>query len=294
MKEPLLKKHHDFFVGIDSDGCVFDSMRVKQCIHFHPLIIQFWGLEAFEKPLRACAEFVNLNSKSRGSNRFAALIRVFDLLKTYPGVSAGMIQVPDFTALKRYLDSGVPLGNPTLKQAVGRSDDAELKRVYAWSVAINDEINTNMKPIPPFASSVRAMQLMQATSDVVVISQTPEDALVREWETHDIRKFAGMVAGLEFGTKAEQIRAASEGRYAPARMLMIGDAVGDQKAASETGILFYPIMPDHEEDAWKRFIAEAYPRFLAGTYAGAYAEALAAEFHAALPETPPWQKNNEA
>jgi phosphoglycolate phosphatase-like HAD superfamily hydrolase len=290
MAVSLLEKRHDFFVGIDSDGCVFDSMRVKQCIHFHPLIIKFWGLESFEKPLRACAEFVNLNSKSRGSNRFAALIRLFDLLRTYPGVPSDAIDFPVFTALKAYLASGVPLGNPTLKEAVAKTGDSELKRVYAWSLAINEEINTNMKPIPPFSGAVKALQLMQATSDVVVISQTPEDALVREWETHDIRKYAGMVAGLEFGTKAEQIRAASEGRYDTSRMLMLGDAVGDQKAAQETGILFYPIMPDQEDASWERFVSEAYPRFLAGTYAGSYSDSLAAAFDAALPETPPWQR----
>ena len=288
MKASLLKKEHEFLVGIDSDGCVFDSMRVKQCIHFHPIIIKFWGLEAYEHPLRACAEFVNLNSKSRGSNRFAALIRVFELLKRYPGIPSGAITFPDFTALIAYLDSGVPLGNPTLKEAVDQTGDPEMKRVYAWSLAVNEEINANMKPIPPFPGAVRALQLMQATSDVVVISQTPEDALVREWETHGIHGYAGMVAGLEFGTKAEQIRAASEGRYEPSRMLMIGDAVGDQKAAQETGILFYPIMPDHEADSWERFCSEAYPRFLAGTYAGAYADSLAAAFHHALPESPSW------
>ncbi|MEI6647713.1 MAG: HAD family hydrolase [bacterium] len=288
MTKSILEKTHDCLVGIDSDGCVFDSMRVKQCIHFHPVIIAFWGLEAFEGPLRACAEFVNLNSKTRGSNRFAALVRVFELLKSYPGIRPGDIHFPDFTSLKTYLGSGVPLGNPTLKEAVAQTRDPELERVYAWSLAVNEEINTNMKPIPPFLGAVEALQLMQAASDVVVISQTPEDALVREWETHEIRDYAGMVAGLEFGTKAEQIRAASEGRYHPSRMLMIGDAVGDQKAAQETGILFYPIMPDHEEASWKRFCTEAYPHFLAGTYAGAYADALATEFHNALPELPSW------
>jgi len=288
MKDVLLKKNHEFLVGIDSDGCVFDSMRVKQCIHFHPIIIKFWGLEAYEGPLRACAEFVNLNSKTRGSNRFAALIRVFELLKAYPGIQPDALTFPDFTALNAYLASGVPLGNPTLKEAVASTGDPELKRVYAWSLAVNEEINTNMKPIPPFPGAVKALQLMQATSDVVVISQTPEDALVREWETHAIRDYAGLVAGLEFGTKAEQIRAASEGRYDPSRMLMVGDAVGDQKAAQETGILFYPIMPDHEETSWERFCDEAYPRFLAGTYAGTYADALAATFHGALPESPTW------
>lgn len=289
MAVSLLEKQHEFLVGVDSDGCVFDSMRAKQCIHFHPIIITFWGLEAFEGPLRACAEFVNLNSKTRGSNRFAALVRVFEWLKSYPGVRPGDIQFPDFTALKTYLASGVPLGNPTLKEAVAKTGDPELKRVYDWSLAVNEEINTNMKPIPPFPGAVKALQLMQETSDVVVISQTPEDALVREWETHQIRQYAGMVAGLEFGTKAEQIRAASEGRYAPARMLMVGDAVGDQQAAQETGILFYPIIPDQEESSWGRFCEEAYPRFLAGTYAGAYADALSAAFDAALPLFPAWQ-----
>ena len=182
----------------------------------------------------------------------------------------------------------VSLGNTTVKEAVAKTADSELKRVYEWILAVNEEINTNMKPIPPFPGAVKALQLMQDTSDVVVISQTPEDALVREWATHNIRDYAGMVAGLEFGTKAEQIRAASEGRYSPARMLMIGDAVGDQKAAEETGILFFPIMPDHEEASWERFCDEAYPRFLAGTFAGVYADALAAEFHGALPESPSW------
>ena len=123
MNTSLLKKDHDFLVGIDSDGCVFDSMRVKQCIHFHPIIIKFWGLEAFEGPLRACAEFVNLNSKSRGSNRFAALVRVFELLKAYPGMRTNDIDFPDFAALKTYLASGVPLGNPTLKEAVAKTGD---------------------------------------------------------------------------------------------------------------------------------------------------------------------------
>ncbi len=70
----------DSVVGIDSDGCVFDSMVVKQCVHFHPMIIACWHLEAIEPQLRETAEFVNLYSKWRGSNRFAALLKVFELL----------------------------------------------------------------------------------------------------------------------------------------------------------------------------------------------------------------------
>ena len=53
-----LRPVHDFFVGVDSDGCVFDSMTVKQCDYFHPLIVRFWGLALIEKQLRETAEFV--------------------------------------------------------------------------------------------------------------------------------------------------------------------------------------------------------------------------------------------
>ena len=277
-----LLKHHDTLVGIDSDGCVFDSMRVKQCTHFHPLIITFWGLEKVEPQLRACAEFINLNSKMRGTNRYAALIWTFDMLKAFP--EAKDMTFPDLRALQAYVDSGVPLGNATLKQFLAQHPDPELQRVYDWSVAVNKDIASNMAPIPPFANALKAFDLISVGSDAVVISQTPADTLTTEWTHHGIRRFVGAIAGMEHGTKAQQLRAASDGRYAPERILMIGDAVGDYKAALDVGAHFYPIMPGHEEDSWQRFCTEAYPRFLNGTYAGDYATSLADAFNAALPD----------
>jgi len=259
-------------------------MRVKQCLHFHPLIITFWGLEKIEPQLRACAEFVNLNSKTRGSNRFASLIRTFALLQSHPETQDSGIAFPDLSALKTYLASGVPLGNPTLKQALAQTPDAELQRVYDWSIAVDQEIAANMKPVPPFAAALTALARIQANSDAVVISQTPEAALTHEWDVHGIRQFVGAVAGLEFGTKAEQIRAAANGRYDPTRILMIGDAVGDQQAAIATGASFYPIMPGQEEASWERFCTEAYPRFLNNTYIGDYEQSLTDTFLAVLPD----------
>ena len=68
----------------------------------------------------------------------------------------------------------------------------------------------------------------------------------------------------------------------------IGDAQGDLAAARQARVLFYPIDPGAEERAWERFCDEAYPRFLAGTYAGPYEQGLIAAFEALLPDTPPW------
>jgi len=75
------KPQHDFFVGIDSDGCAFDAMELKHKECFIPTIVKVWGLQAVSKYTRETCEFVNLYSKTRGLNRWIALTRFFDLLR---------------------------------------------------------------------------------------------------------------------------------------------------------------------------------------------------------------------
>ena len=103
---------HDFFVGIDSDGCVFDTMEIKQKKCFHARIISHWHLESIEPYLREAAEFVNLYSKWRGRNRFPCLLMSIDLLHDRPEVVKSAVALPEFKSLRRFIDSGVPLGNP--------------------------------------------------------------------------------------------------------------------------------------------------------------------------------------
>src|SRR3954447_20039974 len=79
-------KRRDFFVGIDSDGCAFDTMEVKHKECFIPNIIRFYELAAISKYAREAAEFVNLYSQWRGINRFPALVMTFDLLMSRPEV----------------------------------------------------------------------------------------------------------------------------------------------------------------------------------------------------------------
>ncbi|RKY87268.1 HAD family hydrolase, partial [candidate division KSB1 bacterium] len=65
---------HEYFVGVDSDGCAFDTMELKHKECFIPNIIKYWNLQAVSKYAREAAEFVNLYSKWRGVNRFPALV----------------------------------------------------------------------------------------------------------------------------------------------------------------------------------------------------------------------------
>ena len=54
------KKTNDFLVGIDSDGCAFDTMELKHKECFIPCIIHHWGLKGISKYAREAAEFVTL------------------------------------------------------------------------------------------------------------------------------------------------------------------------------------------------------------------------------------------
>jgi len=289
-KEDLInfEAEHETFVGIDSDGCVFDTMEVKQKRHFHPLIIKMWELEKIESQLREVAEFINLYSCHRGTNRFPALLKTWEFLKDHPGVANSEVELPPTESLRAYCESGLPLGNPTLESEVERTNDPELKKVLEWSLAVNKDIDENMRDIPPFKWACKAMEKIQGRSDVIVVSQTPEEALVKEWDLHGIDKYVEVIAGQELGTKSEHLSMAIDDHYQKNNTLMIGDAPGDMRAAESVGAWFYPINPGQEEDSWKRFCQEDYDKFLAGDFDESYQQQLNEKYEALLPSTPPW------
>ena len=92
------------------------------------------------------------------------------------------------------------------------------------------------------------------------------------------------------GTKTQHLDYATKGRYEKNHILMIGDAPGDMEAARANDALFYPINPGDEIESWKRFIDEAFDKFINGEYAGRYEEKLIAQFDSCLPELPPWKQ----
>lgn len=280
---------HNSFVGIDSDGCVFDTMEIKQKMCFHGLIASNWNLQAIEKQVRECAEFVNLYSKFRGVNRFPALLMTFELLREHPDVVKSGAHVPKMKAMQKWIQSGVTLGNPTLEHAVKETKDPELTLLLKWSKDVNKLVEQTVKNIPPFKWARESLEKISRNSDAICVSQTPGEALIREWKENDIEKYVAVIAAQELGTKAEHIAMATKNRYPANSILMIGDAPSDKRAAKSNNALFYPVNPGHEAESWERFYKQAYDHFLNGTYAGNYERHLIHEFEALLPEVPPWK-----
>ena len=285
-----LKRAHDAFVGIDSDGCVFPTMEIKQKQCFHKLIVSNWRLEKIEKYVREAAEFANLYSRYRGRNRFPCLFLSIDLLRDRPEVLASGVKLPVFTSLQKFIDSGVPLGNPELEKLARETGDRELASILKWSKDVNAEIARTVKNVPPFKWVRESLDKIRARADAICVSQTPTEALVREWQEHGLMDYVQVIAGQELGTKHEHLQLAAQGHYPADRILMIGDAPGDLGAVQGVNGHFFPINPGHEEASWERFHREAFKKFLNGTYGGAYEKVLIAEFNQLLPDTPPWMK----
>lgn len=281
-----LTPKHDFFVGIDSDGCVFDTMEVKHKECFIPNFINTYELQGVSKFAREAAEFVNLYSKSRGCNRFNALVEQLDWLRERPEVIARGVKVPVPDGVLKWISEETKLGNPALKEAVAKSGDADLKQALAWSLAVNKSVEEIVRGVPPFPYVRECLEKLAPQADMVVISATPNEALQREWEEHNIDHFVSAICGQEIGTKKETLAAASV--YESGKRLMIGDAPGDFKAAVANDCLFFPINPGHEDASWKNFLEEGIDRFINGTFAGAYQTELLRVFDGYLPEKPAW------
>jgi phosphoglycolate phosphatase-like HAD superfamily hydrolase len=173
---------------------------------------------------------------------------------------------------------------------VEKTDNKDLRVALAWSIAVNDMIEDMVHDVAPFPFVRQSLEKLSPVAEMIVCSATPNAALQKEWEEHDISQFVQAICGQEAGSKKETLGQAKNFGYEENKVLMIGDAPGDMKAAKAVGALFFPINPGREEQSWERFYNEACDKFLKGDYAGDYEKQLIAEFDEYLPELPPWKR----
>lgn len=278
---------HEFLVGIDSDGCAFDTMELKHKECFIPNIINFYELQGVSKYAREAAEFVNLYSKSRGVNRFPALVETLEWLQKRPEVAARGVRIEIPQSLRDWIAVETKLGNPALQTKVNECGDADLRHALDWSTAVNQAIAGMVRGVPPFPGVRESLEKLAGKADMLVVSATPNEALTAEWQEHGIAKYVAAICGQESGSKKETL--ANAAKYPANHTLMIGDAPGDFRAAEANGCLFFPINPGEEEASWKRFCAEGIDKFLSGEFAGDYQQALLDDFDTYLPEHPKWK-----
>lgn len=286
-----LSREREFFIGFDSDGCVFDTMELKHKECFCPAVIKHMECQPVSKAAREVWDFVNLYSKTRGCNRFLAIQYFRDLLRERKDVQARNFKVLELKELDAWVERETKLGNPALKIEVEKAGNEELQRILNWSVEVNTRVTDMVSGMSPFPGVMSVLQRGQKQADMIVVSQTPIEALQREWDENEMTHYVKLIAGQEHGTKTEHIKFATEGKgYESKNILMIGDAPGDYRAAVENDALYYPIVPGEEERSWSRLAGEGLDKFFGETFSGKYQKMLIEEFDAALPEKPYWDE----
>ena len=140
--------------------------------------------------------------------------------------------------------------------------------------------------VPPFPYVRESLETLQDEADVIVVSPTPGEALVREWEEHDIARYARVIAGQEMGTKSEHLALRRQGQVPARPHADDRRRARRHKAARANDALFFPINPGHEDESLGALLQRGLWPVPGRQYAGAYEAGLIAEFERLLPEMP--------
>ena len=263
------ERKHDFLICVDSDGCAMDTMDIKHFRCFGPCMIEVWGLHAHEQELLARWNEVNLYTMTRGINRFKGLaIALKEAEETYDDV-----QIDDLETFLRWTETTKELSNRAIEEVLAQKESKSLRMALEWS----ERVNVAIKNLPeeenlPFEGAKAGLAAAHAAADVAIVSSANAGAVREEWTRHNLIEHTDIMLAQDAGTKAYCIGQLLQKGYEKAHVLMIGDAPGDQKAAEDNGVLYYPILVKKEKSSWERFLSEGLEKFLSGTYSGKYQE----------------------
>ena len=121
------KKSHDKVICIDSDGTMIDAMNVKHDKCHGESFIYVWGLEDHADEIHEIWDSINLYEKSRGVNRFIALVEMFNRIDgKYLNLDP-----EDFEKLKAWVDKG-SLSNAALEKEMEVNPTPLFDKVHEW------------------------------------------------------------------------------------------------------------------------------------------------------------------
>ena len=258
-----LCKNKEYFIGVDSDGTVFDSMTIKHTKAFIPAMIQEWKLESYGDRVYEIAIRINLYSHERGINRFPGLVKTLDQLKKVCGET---FPIQNYESLRGFVKSAFPMSNAGLKEYMKENSDAFLFQVLHWSETADKIFEAESVKLSPFTQAKHALKNLREKADIMVVSAASGEGLRKDWNRSGLMPYVNFIAGQEQGTKENQLKLPLRIGYQPEQCLMIGDSPGDYEAAQKSGILFYPIIPTHEEASWRIFNEKYFTMFIDGRY----------------------------
>lgn len=256
------KKKHNKIICIDSDGTMIDAMNVKHDKCHGETFIDIFNLNEHSKEIHKIWDDINLYEKTRGINRFIAIVEMFERIDgKYLSVNKEELE-----QFKKWVDKG-NLSHKAVVKEYEENPSPLLKQIVDWSYELNQRIaRLTPEDKPPFDNGKQALEYALNKADIAIISSSNMAAIVEEWKAHDLLKYVDVITSQEVGTKGECLAVLLTKGYDKKDILMIGDAYPDVDAADENGVYYYPILTRHEGKSWQDFIDKYFDLFLNDKY----------------------------
>lgn len=255
------QKKHDYLVCVDSDGCAMDTMDCKHIHCFGPCMVAEWQLQKWEKPILERWNEINLYSFTRGINRFKGLAMALT------EIDAKYTPIDHLEDLKAWVNSGAAPSNDALMIAIEATHSPILEKALSWSKAVNIAITQLPEGIKqPFPGAKDGLKAASEFADVAIVSSANRDAVLEEWRKHQLLDHVDIMLSQDYGSKAHCIEEMLKFGYEKDHVLMVGDAPGDQDAAEQNAVFYYPILVRHEAESWAQLVKTALPHLKDGSY----------------------------
>ena len=236
-----------FLLCVDSDGCAMDTMNIKHFRCFGPCFTDEWGLDAGRDAALKRWNEINLFSMTRGINRFLGLAHI--LTELFPNDQS-------VAAFSQWAKTSKELSERAVEAHV--AENPVFQKALSWSRAVNKAIGELTDEEKTAFRGVReVLQEAHKFFDIAVVSSANYAAVEEEWARCGLLAHVDVLTTQQDGSKAHCISELLKKGYAPQSAVMCGDAPGDERAAAENGVHFYPILVRGEEASW-----EALPAFL--------------------------------
>ncbi len=262
-------KQKEYLVCIDSDGCAIDTMIIKHQQIFGPLAVEHFGLTHKQEEVLDRWGEINLTSSTRGINRFVGLAMLLEEFKD---------------SIKINIDDYLHWSKTSQKHSndlIHTYDTECFQTVLNWSKEVNEQIeqlaNDDKKA---FEGVDIKIEMISQIADIAIVSSANQAAIIDEWEHNKLLDKINCIATQTDGSKSHCIQQLINKGYEKNKVLMIGDALGDLKAATDNGISFYPILVNKEVTSWQK-IDSYFEKFKNGNYTDCQNQ-LIQEFNAQL------------
>ena len=260
------ERKHDYLVCVDSDGCVMDTMNCKHFHCFGPCMVTEWGLEEWKKEILDRWKVINMFSMTRGINRFKGLAMALGEINEKYKPIEGIVY------LQHWADTAPALSNASVAAAAKNAECEGAKTVFTKALSWSKAVNASIVNLPeelkvPYDGAMEVFAAAHVFADVAMVSSANRDAVEEEWGKFGLLEHTDIVLAQDVGSKAACITEMLKFGYEKNQVLMVGDAPGDCDAAENNGVLYYPILVNHEKASWDEAISTAFAKLQNSEYA---------------------------